>query len=254
MASPAATSTSSVPATPVVPAPAPAPDAVAVPSVPPAPAPTPRKGPPQEYVIVSGGPALRFFEKGKEGSHDKFWGNFIVSASLRIMEIQQEKGPQDVVSWLVYRPTYERRGMESGQDFIAAVQKKADTVGASLYWFSEPGELFNYLNKGKDRKALPVGDFEYFGHSNRACFMFDYSNEFDAMSRSFFHERQISLLDPAAFASDAKAKSWGCHTGEEFSDIWKQKLGFTMTGAIGKTDYSNGKIPVLSAADGKWSE
>ncbi|WP_093286591.1 hypothetical protein [Verrucomicrobium sp. GAS474] len=244
---PPAAAPADVPATP-------APAAAPVAEVPPVPAPPRPNTPPKEYIIVSGGPALRFFEKGKEGSHDKFWGNFIVSASLRILEIQQERGANDLVSWLVYRPTYERRGMESGQDFVAAVQKKADSVGASLYWFSDPGELINYVNKGRDRKTVPVGDFEYFGHSNRACFMFDYSNEYDAMSRSFLHERMLSQIDPTVFSPKATAKSWGCHTGEEFSDEWKKKLGFAMIGAIGKTDYSNGKIPVLSNADGKWSE
>jgi len=238
------------------PPPAPADGAAAAP-VPAAPVFPPRPdGPAKEWIIVSGGPALRFFEKGKgASSHDKFWGNFIVSASLRILEIQQEeKHAHDYVSWLVYRPVYERRGIESGQDFIAAVQKKADSVGAALYWFDDPSELINYVNKGRDRTQVPVVDFEYFGHSNRACFMFDYSNEFDAMSRSFLHENMLSRLDPAAFDPKAKAKSWGCHTGEEFSDEWKKRLGFDMVGAIGKTDYSNGKIPVLSNADGKWTE
>lgn len=242
-----------VPAAPATPAPAPAaawkPDTAA-----PAPTVPPRTGPPAEYIIVSGGPALRFFENGKAAAHDFYWGNFIRSASIRIKQIQQEKGPNDRVTWLVFKPAYERRSTEMNVDLLPEITKLADSVGAALYWFNTTQELFNYLNAGQNRKQLPIADFEFFGHSNKACFMFDYSNDFDSMAQYFLHANMLTRIDPSDFAKDATAKSWGCHSGEYFSSVWKKQLGFPMTGAIGKTDYSNGGIPFLSGADGSWAQ
>ena len=245
------------------PVPAPAPPAPATPAAPAAWAPetaapladvVPRSGPPEEWIVVSGGPALRFFENGKAAAHDFYWGNFIRSASVRIKQIQQQKGPNDRVSWLVFRPGYDRRGTEMNTDLLAEITKLADQVGAGLYWFDDTQQLFNYLNAGQNRRALPIADFEFFGHSNKACFMFDYSNDFDSMAQFFLHANMLTRIDPTDFAKDAAAKSWGCHSGEYFSGVWKKQMGFPMTGAIGKTDYSNGGIPFLSTADGQWAQ
>jgi hypothetical protein len=236
------------PAAPVSPPPAPADAAVPAPA-----APVPA-GPPREYIVVSGGPALRFFENGKQAAHDFYWGNFIRSASIRLKQIVAEKGPNDRVSWLVFRPGYDRRGTEMNVDLLAEITKLADQTGVALYWFDTTQELFNYLNAGQNRNQLPIADFEFFGHSNKACFMFDYSNDFDSMAQFFLHAKDLTRIDPKDFAKDAKAKSWGCHSGEYFSAIWKQQLGFPMTGAIGKTDYSNGALPFLSSEGGQWSE
>lgn len=207
----------------------------------------------REYLIVSGGPALRFFERGKKSSHDIYWGNFIRGAHLRIKQIMAEKAPQDEVTWIVFRPAYLRRGEEMGEKLLPQIIKEANEDGVSLFWFDTTPELINYVNQGKNRAVEPIIDFEFFGHSNRNCFLFDYSNDFDAMAMNFFHARAIRYLEPGAFAQGATAKSWGCHTGEYFSDVWKRHLGFLMTGAIGKTDYANGSIPVVSRG-GKWNQ
>jgi hypothetical protein len=47
-------------------------------------------------------------------------------------------------------------------------------------------------------------------------------------------------------------KSWGCHTGESMSRLWREATGTRMWGAIGKTDYSTGELPALSSVGGKW--
>ncbi|WP_174581648.1 hypothetical protein [Candidatus Methylacidithermus pantelleriae] len=210
----------------------------------------------EEWIIVSGGPALRFFEKNKpqKESHDHFWGNFIRAAVARIQQLQAQK-PEDVeISWLVFRPGYERRGEEEHLDLLQAILYQAKSLGVNLYWFDNALQLVNYLNHGRDRRQVPVGDFEYFGHSNRACFMFDYSSLFDTLSKEFLHERDLPLIDKHVFARHAQAKSWGCHTGEEFSRQWKRRFGFPMVGAVGKTDYSTGALPSLSTQNGRWAE
>jgi hypothetical protein len=209
---------------------------------------------PKESIVVSGGPAIRFFEHGKKSSHDVFWGNFIVSATFRLKELEQQKAPGDLVTWLVYRPGYERRSMELDADLLSTIQQKADALGVALFWFNNKQELINYLNTGRDRKAMPIADFEYFGHSNKACFMFDYSNNFDAMTKDFLHAMDLERIEPSDFAKGATAKSWGCHSGEYYTTQWKHHFGWPMVGAIGKTDYSHGELPFLSSPGGSWAE
>ena len=119
-------------------------------------------------------------------------------------------------------------------------------------------DVINYLNNGQDRNRLKVVDFEYFGHSNRCCFMFDYSSNIDSASKSYLHEDELTSLQRNIFARNAFVKSWGCHTGESMSRKFYAATGTHMIGAIGRTDYSNrdealnGVVPILSSADGKW--
>ena len=207
----------------------------------------------RELIVLSGGPALRFFEKGKEHSHDKYYFNFIDASALKIDELKKNARPGDQISWLVYRPAYQIRGFEMNADLLKLILDKANARGVALFWFDTKQELINYLNFGKDRKQEPIGSFDYFGHSNRACFMFDYSNEYDAQSREFLHDRDLKSIHPDIFSADCTAKSWGCHSGEYYSVRWQKLFGVPMEGAIGKTDYSHpGEMPFLSSPDGHW--
>lgn len=207
----------------------------------------------EEWIVVSGGPALRFFEHGKADSHDKYWGNFIRASVARIEQLQLSK-PQNVeISWLVFRPGYQRRSKEEKLDILSQIISQADALGVQLYWFDTKEELVNYLNFGKDRKFEPIGNFDYFGHSNKACFMFDYSSQFDNLSQEFLHEKELSLIDKKIFTKKATIKSWGCHSGEFFSQKWKKRFGIPMIGAVGKTDYTSASLPYLSK-NGKWTQ
>ena len=75
---------------------------------------------PKEYILVSGGPSLIEWEKFKATPHDRWWGNFIRAARVRIEEIRKKEGPDALITWLVYKPAYVRR---------AARQDKTDLVG-----------------------------------------------------------------------------------------------------------------------------
>ena len=46
-----------------------------------------------EYIIVSGGPALRQWENlRKQGEqHDRWWGNFVRTARVRIEEVKKQE-------------------------------------------------------------------------------------------------------------------------------------------------------------------
>jgi hypothetical protein len=129
-----------------------------------------------------------------------------------------------------------------------------DKYGIRLVWFSSTDELINYVNNGQNRNAIKVSGFEYFGHSNKYCFVFDYSNHILGASKSFLHQSDLKRLDRKAFAKGAYCKSWGCHSGEAFSQEFRRVTGLKMIGAIGKTDYSEswkGTLPFVSNG-GRW--
>ncbi len=205
-----------------------------------------------EYIILVGGPSLHQWEQYKAQPHDHWWANFVHSARVRTEQLRAEHGPDTMITWLVYKPGYVDRGQQEKQDLIANIDSVRDKFHLNLVWFARGGEVINYLNSGQPRGQVKIAGFEYFGHSNRACFLFDYSNVVDSASKSWLHESELKKIDKRAFARTAYVKSWGCHTGESMSRLWHDATGTRMWGAIGKTDYSTGELPALSSAGGRW--
>ncbi len=209
----------------------------------------------QEWIVLSGGPATKYNELQKEQAHDKYWGNFIDKALIRFPQIKQIAKPGDKITWLVYRKAYVTRGEEMRADLISTVAQHADQMGVSLIWFDDTNQLIHYLNAGQDRKIHQIKNFDYFGHSNKSCFLFDYSNMIDEMSVVFLHQNDLKRVKKESFAVDAFCQSWGCHSGESFSRQWKEEFEIPLIGAVGKTDYSTPEsLPNLSSPKGKWSQ
>lgn len=197
----------------------------------------------KEFILVSGGPSLIEWEKFKAAPHDRWWGNFIRSARVRIQELRQQYGPDALITWLVYKPGYVRRASRQDKaDLIGNILSVRDKYNVNLVWFEKGDDIIAYLNAGRPRNQVKIANFEFYGHSNRACFMFDYSNEIDSGSKSWLHEDDLYKIHRGLFTRDAFIKSWSCHTGESMSKFWRQATGKRMIGAIGKTDYSNGHL------------
>ncbi|MGA9579346.1 MAG: hypothetical protein WBV90_17175 [Terrimicrobiaceae bacterium] len=205
----------------------------------------------REYIILSGGPSLIEWEKFKDAPHDRWWGNFIRSARVRIEQLRKQHGPTARITWLVYKPGYVRRAQrQDHSDLIGNIASVRDKYGLNLVFFSDTGQLINYLNYGQPRNRVKIANFEFYGHSNKACFMFDYSNEIDSASKVWLHETELKKIHRGIFARNAFVKSWGCHTAESMSKYWRRAVGNRMIGAFGKTDYAkcptNGWIPQLT--------
>jgi hypothetical protein len=208
----------------------------------------------REDIVLTGGPALRFMEHGKgDVSHDVYWFNFVDASYIRLQQLKAQARPDELVTWLIYRPAYAARSQELGMDLLAQLEAKATSLGVRLVWFNSKAELVAYLNRGLDRDKIKIADFDYFGHSNKACFLFDYSNTIDTMSIAWLHVKDLRMIDGDIFARDATCKSWGCHSGEMYSQWWKNRFDVALTGAIGKTDFAHGGLPQLSSTDGTWS-
>ena len=205
----------------------------------------------REYIVVSGGPSLIEWEKYKVAPHDRWWGNFIRSARVRIEQLRKQLGPTARITWLVYKPGYVRRAQrQDHSDLIGNIASVRAKYGLNLVFFSDTGQLINYLNNGQPRDRVKIANFEFYGHSNKACFMFDYSNEIDSGSKVWLHESELNRIHRGIFTHNAFVKSWGCHTAESMSKLWRQATGKKMIGAFGKTDYAkcptNGWVPQLS--------
>ncbi len=208
----------------------------------------------KEYVVVTGGVSLYEWEKFKAQPHDHWWANFIHASRVRLEQLRAQLGPDAKITWFVYKESYLKRGKQEGRDLIPLIESVRDATHVNLHFFTKASELVDYLNFGQDRNAVKIADFEYFGHSNRACFMFDYSAELDSGSKCWLHETELTQIKKSDFDRGAYAKSWGCHTGEEMSGYWHKATGTRMIGAIGRTDYSNEAAVMLSDPNGRWTQ
>ena len=213
------------------------------------PAPTAASG---EFIILTGGVSMWKWEKWKAQPHDSWWMNFVRASRLRIEQIQAAT-PDAQITWLVYRPAYLNRGKQDSTDLIGNINSVRDAYHVKLIYFDKTDEVINYLNNGQDRSRVKIADFEFFGHSNKKCWMFDYSNNIDSASKVWLHEDDLNKIRRGLFARDAFVKSWSCHTGESMSSRWKSVTGVAMIGAIGKTQYMTDELPILSSPDGRWT-
>ncbi len=205
-----------------------------------------------ENIIISGGVSLHKWEMYRPDPHDNWWMNFVRAARIRIQEIR-ETDEEARITWLVYRPAYERRSGQERRDLLALIDSVRDAYGINRVYFSNAAELVSYLNNGQDRSQVKIENLEYFGHSNKACWMFDYSNFVDGASKAWLHEDDLNQLQAGIFDKAAFVKSWGCHTGESMSQVFKRLTGVRMWGAVGKTQYQTDELPKLAGRWGRWS-
>ena len=205
-----------------------------------------------DHVIVTGGPALRKWENNRvpADQHDRWWANFVRASTLRMAEIRRAYGPNAPLVWFVYQPGYRTRGGEDGQAYTTWITELAAKRRATLIWFSSGNGFIQSLNA---RPRGSIQTFDFFGHSNRHAFMFDYGNDIMAASTAWLHERDLPRIKGSIFDRNAYCKSWGCHTGESMSQVWKRSTGVALEGARGPTDYtviSTGRLPVVK---GSWA-
>jgi hypothetical protein len=209
--------------------------------------------PSDEYIILVGGPSMYQWEKYKAYPHDHWWANFIRAARLRTEQVRDQLGPDAKITWLVYKQGYVDRAQQEHQDLLSLIESVREKFNLKLVWFNAGSEVINYLNNGQPRDQVKIIGLEYFGHSNRACFMFDYSNLLDSASKSWLHEDELTKIDRRDFARSAYVRSWGCHTAESMSKKWYRATGTHMTGAIGKTQFMMDELPILTSQGGKWT-
>jgi hypothetical protein len=205
-----------------------------------------------EYILLVGGPSLMEWEQYKAQPHDHWWANFLHAARIRTEQLRAQLGPNATITMLVYKQGYLDRAKQEKQDLISYINSVGQKYNLNLIYFQNGYDVINYLNSGKARNQVKVTGFEYFGHSNKACFMFDYSSNIDSACKSWLHEGELNKINGSIFARGAYIKSWGCHTGEQMSDYWRRATGTRMIGAVGKTQYMMEELPVLVSQNDRW--
>lgn len=205
-----------------------------------------------DHVIVTGGPALRKWEdlRVPKDQHDRWWANFVRASTLRMVEIRQAYGSDAPLVWMVHRPGYQARGREDGKPYTQWITDLATKRRATLIWFDSGGDFLRALNS---RPRGSVQTFDFFGHSNRHAFMFDYGSDIMAASTAWLHERDLPRIKGSIFRRNAYCKSWGCHTGESMSEAWKRATGVPLEGAKGPTDYTVVGQGHLPRVKGSWA-
>ena len=204
-----------------------------------------------DIVLISGGPALRSHERYKPNTHDRYWANFIDSALARVEELHKEL-PNDRITWLVFRPGYVTRGEDDKQDYFKIIEERGGKHGLVPIYFDNKDQFFTLLRRDGSPERPKIARLEYYGHSNKKCWMFDYSNRVDggAIEPLVVHVDDLEKISGSSFTPNATCVSYGCHSGEEFSQRWRMIVGRPMVGAVGKTDYSAGGMPKLSEGKG----
>ena len=87
---------------------------------------------------------------------------------------------------------------------------------------------------------------------SRYCFMLDYGSDVMAVSQAWIHQNDLGKIRRGAFIRTAQCQSWGCHTGESMSAVWKSRVGIPLIGAKGKTDYTALSFGYLPSVTGSW--
>ncbi len=205
----------------------------------------------REHVILCGGPALRKWEdlRKENEQHDRWWANFIRASTLRMAEIRLKHGKESKLVWIVYQPGYVTRARADGKSYPVWIQQQADKRNCQLIWVDSGTQAIAAIN---GRPARSIFTFDFFGHSNRYAFMLDYSNDIMAISKAWIHQRDLGRIRKSVFSRGAICQSYGCHTGESMSKVWRRKVGTRLIGANGKTNYSEvgqGRLPYVT---GTW--
>jgi len=205
-----------------------------------------------EHVILTGGCALRKWENYRVSAdqHDRWWANFIRASTLRMAEIRTAYGKDAPLVWMVYQPSYSARGREDGKAYTTWITQLASERRATLIWLNNGGDFIRALNS---RPRGSVQTFDYFGHSNRYCFLLDYSSEVMAACVAWVHEKDLPRINSSVFSKNAYCKSWGCHTAESMSEKWKSATGCVLEAATGPTNYDKVGQGTLPTASSGWT-
>lgn len=203
-------------------------------------------------VVLSGGVALKSWEKLRgPNAHDNWWANFIRGATVRIDQLQK-KNPSANIVWIVYRPAYVNRGREDGQNYIPMIKEQAAKRKVKLVFVDTADQAYAAINKagrGRDK----ITSFYYFGHSNAFAFMLDYSSEVIGVSKHWMHEKDLATkLQRTAFAPDADCWSYGCYTGRSMTRVWRQSVGVPLWGNMESTQYQPVGWGDLPRGNGSW--
>src|SRR4026208_2565842 len=110
--------------------------------------------PQTEIILLVGGPSMYQWEKYKAQPHDHWWANFVRAARIRTEQLRAQYGPDQQITWLIYRQGYEDRAIQEKQDLISHIESIRDKYNIRLVWFGPGWEVLRYINSGQPRDQI----------------------------------------------------------------------------------------------------
>jgi hypothetical protein len=87
----------------------------------------------KEYIVITGGPPPIEWEKLQKVPHDHWWANFVRASRIRLGELRERHGDEAMITWLVYKPGYVRRGArQEKHDLLADIATVRDKYKVNL--------------------------------------------------------------------------------------------------------------------------
>ncbi len=182
-------------------------------------------GPPREYVCSPAPPRCSCGKSTRPCPMTSSGPSFVRASRTRFQQIEAQQGndPNALYTWLVFEDGYRARGAQDHQDYVSDINSVRDKYHLHLVPVLNGNDVVNYLNNGQDRGRMKVVDFEYFGHSNRCCFMFDYSNNIDSASKFYLHEDQLAGAAPQRFRAQRLCQKLGLpHRREHEQEVLRR--------------------------------
>src|ERR1700720_1189541 len=90
--------------------------------------------PKAELIIVVGGPSLHQWEQYKAQPHDHWWANFVHAARLRTEQLRDRFGPDQMITWLVYKQGYLDRADQEHQDLIGFINSVGEKYHLNIVY------------------------------------------------------------------------------------------------------------------------
>ena len=163
----------------------------------------------REYILLVGGPSLHVWEQYKGPiAHDHWWANFVHSARVRTEQLRVQLGPDAMITWLVYKPGYIDRGRQEKQNLIANINSVRDKFHLNLIYFAPRRRRDRLSEQWAAARSDQNFRAQFFGHSNKACFLFDYSNVSTAL-QSVAARNRIEEDRPTRFRARRLCKKLG---------------------------------------------
>ena len=114
-----------------------------------------------EYIVISGAPSLIEWEKFKKVPHDHWWANFVRAARIRLGELRERHGDDALVTWMVYKPGYERRSArQERKDLLSDIRSVQQKYRLNLVYFGSQKQLLDYPRYLQDRRPRVLRPFQ----------------------------------------------------------------------------------------------
>lgn len=195
-------------------------------------------------IVISGGinPNL-----DKDNTHDRNWGNFVISAKTQIERAQAED--RDIpIEWFIQKSSLMERAKNDGRHqahYTWQVERLAEDLNVGIRWFDTDKDFVQLINTNSQNEVRRDGDriksLTFFGHGSVGDWWLTYEPGMEPGYRitghNLYTKSQLEeykagrypvvagyrlpppegyeelQIKPSVFVDGANCKSWACDSG-----------------------------------------